>query len=94
MPVISHMPRTRLNAASAPFLALLLALLVFASDARDDDGGGLVDWQSWSPAVFEQAAEEDKLVLLDLKAVWCHWCHVRDREPYANAEVADYLAKH
>jgi uncharacterized protein YyaL (SSP411 family) len=39
-----------------------------------------VDWQSWSDSVFERARTENRFVLLDLEAVWCHWCHVMERE--------------
>jgi len=39
-----------------------------------------VDWQSWSDSVFERARTENHFVLLDLEAVWCHWCHVMERE--------------
>lgn len=51
-------------------------------------------WQPWSPAVFEQARRENKIILLNLEAVWCHWCHVMDQKTYAHTEVNDYLAKH
>ncbi len=27
-------------------------------------------------------------MLLDIGAVWCHWCHVIDRESYENPEIA------
>jgi uncharacterized protein YyaL (SSP411 family) len=37
-----------------------------------------LDWQPWSDAVFTQAKREKRFVLLDLEAVWCHWCHVMD----------------
>ena len=47
-----------------------------------------VDWQEWGEAAFAQAAAENKPVLLDIGAVWCHWCHVMDRESYENAETA------
>ena len=75
-------------------ITLLLATLIPIGGAQAADTDGPVDWHSWSPAVFERAAEEDKLVLLDLGAVWCHWCHVMDRETYANPDVAAYLAEH
>jgi thiol:disulfide interchange protein len=35
-----------------------------------------ISWQPWSDGVFEQAKREHRFVLLDLEAVWCHWCHV------------------
>jgi len=45
-------------------------------------------WREWNDAAFTQAKAEDKPILLDIGAVWCHWCHVMDRESYENAEVA------
>ena len=47
-----------------------------------------VDWYAWGEEAFAKAAREDKPVLLDIGAVWCHWCHVMDRESYENAETA------
>ncbi len=52
-----------------------------------------VDWQEWSEAAFEQAIREDKPILLDIGAVWCHWCHVMDRESYEDPEVAEVINK-
>ena len=37
---------------------------------------------------------EDKPILLDIGAVWCHWCHVMDRESYESAEIAAILNEH
>lgn len=42
----------------------------------------------WGAEAFERAAREDRPILLDIGAVWCHWCHVMDRESYENAETA------
>ncbi len=47
-----------------------------------------VDWHEWSPEAFEKARAEQKPILLDIGAVWCHWCHVIDRESYENPEIA------
>ena len=47
-----------------------------------------VQWMEWGEAAFERAAREDKPILLDIGAVWCHWCHVMDRESYEDAETA------
>ncbi len=30
-------------------------------------------------------------MLLDIGAVWCHWCHVIDRESYENPEIASII---
>ncbi len=53
-----------------------------------------VEWQEWGEAAFARAAAEDKPILLDIGAVWCHWCHVMDRESYENAETAKLINEH
>jgi uncharacterized protein YyaL (SSP411 family) len=50
-----------------------------------------VDWKEWGEEAFAQAQKEDKPILLDIGAVWCHWCHVMDRESYENAETAKLI---
>lgn len=50
-----------------------------------------LEWNSYTPDVFEQAEKENKLVLLEVGANWCHWCHVMDDSTYANIEVQDFL---
>ena len=48
-------------------------------------------WQSWSTDAFAQARREHKFVLLDLQAVWCHWCHVMDGTTYRDPRVMSLL---
>src|SRR5947199_4127407 len=50
-----------------------------------------VHWHPWGEAAFQRARAEDKPVLLDIGAVWCHWCHVMDGESYEDPEVAGLL---
>src|SRR5690348_9218954 len=50
-----------------------------------------VRWHEWSEAAFEAARRENKPILLDIGAVWCHWCHVMDRESYEDPEVAQIV---
>jgi len=47
-----------------------------------------VHWHPWSAEAFERARREDKPILLDIGAVWCHWCHVLDHESYDDPRVA------
>jgi hypothetical protein len=65
--------------------------------------GGLVEWREWSDEAFAQARAEGKLVLLDIGAVWCHWCHVMDdgipgdpvhRGTYSDPEVLELINEH
>jgi uncharacterized protein len=47
-----------------------------------------IQWNEWGAEVFATAQRENKPILLDIGAVWCHWCHVMDRESYDDPEVA------
>ena len=47
-----------------------------------------IRWHQWGEEAFAAAEREGKPILLDIGAVWCHWCHVMDRESYDDAEVA------
>ena len=40
------------------------------------------------------AQRENKPMLLDIGAVWCHWCHVMDRESYDDPAVAAIVNEH
>src|SRR6478735_4930646 len=49
-------------------------------------------WSAWGDDLFTRATAEKRFVILDLEAVWCHWCHVMEKTTYANAEVKELLA--
>jgi hypothetical protein len=53
-----------------------------------------VHWHAWGEAAFARAQAEDKPILLDIGAVWCHWCHVMDRESYEDPDVAALINQH
>jgi hypothetical protein len=53
-----------------------------------------ITWLEWAPEAFERARKEDKLILLDIGAVWCHWCHVMDEESYANPDIVRFVNEH
>lgn len=50
-----------------------------------------IHWASWGQAAFEKAQREDKLILLDLTAVWCHACHIMDETTYKNPTIIELL---
>ena len=70
---------------------LLLALL--AAPARSQSTSQPIVWHPWSDEIFAQAAREHKFVLLDLEAVWCHWCHVMDQQTYRDPSVRRLMGK-
>ena len=53
-----------------------------------------VQWHPWGSAAFARAQAENKPILLDIGAVWCHWCHVMDRESYEDPEMAAIINEH
>src|SRR5450631_3160124 len=68
-------------------VALFVCMMASAAQA-----GTSIAWQTtWSDALFAQAAREHRFVLLDLHAVWCHWCHVMDESTYADARVRQLI---
>jgi len=50
-----------------------------------------IHWYEWGEDAFAAAKRENKPMLLDIGAVWCHWCHVMDRESYDDPEVAQIV---
>jgi uncharacterized protein YyaL (SSP411 family) len=78
-PLSSH-PENRLKDSASPYLR----------SAADQP----IDWHEWGDSAFARAKAEDKPILLDIGAVWCHWCHVIDRESYENPEIAKIINEH
>jgi uncharacterized protein len=71
---VTQTPENRLKDSASPYLR---------SAAHQP-----VDWHEWGEDAFAKARAEEKPILLDIGAVWCHWCHVIDRESYENPEIA------
>jgi uncharacterized protein len=53
-----------------------------------------IRWHEWGAEAFATAERENKPMLLDIGAVWCHWCHVMDRESYDDPEIAAFVNEH
>ena len=46
------------------------------------------------PGALEEAKKKNRLILLSLSAVWCHWCHVMDETTYSDEEIISYINEH
>jgi uncharacterized protein YyaL (SSP411 family) len=75
------MKRVRIAAFA---LAALAATPSFAADE--------LKWSGWGDDLFARATAEKRFVILDLEAVWCHWCHVMEKTTYADPKVRQLLA--
>ncbi len=72
-------------------IAAVFLNLAFCASALPQAKEPALNWQPWSNAVFAQARAQHKFVLLDLEAVWCHWCHVMDDVTYRDSAVVRLL---
>jgi uncharacterized protein len=73
-PIAPVQPRNALDGAASSYLRSAMHQPVY--------------WQEWGTAAFEMATRLEKPILLDVGAVWCHWCHVMDRESYEDETLA------
>ena len=78
--------RKTLILAALLWLARLGATASLSPDA--------VAWRGWSDDAFDAARKDHRLVLLDLGAVWCHWCHVMEETTYRDPRVVSLIAEH
>jgi hypothetical protein len=74
----------RIGAVFALFLGIAATNIAWAGD-RD------LVWQDWNAELFTRAQAEQRLVILDLEAVWCHWCHVMEKTTYRDEKVVALL---
>ena len=69
----------------------LFVLGILAVSSAHGAGQSTVTWQTWSDSLFATAAAESRFVLLNLEAVWCHWCHVMDAKTYSDPSVGELI---
>ncbi len=50
-----------------------------------------VNWYPWGPEAFAKAKKENKLVFLSVGYSSCYWCHVMERQSFANEEIAKLM---
>jgi hypothetical protein len=53
-----------------------------------------VNWHPWGEAALEEAAKEDKLLLISVGYAACHWCHVMEHESFEDTAVARLMNEH
>jgi len=74
-------------AQALPAEVLKNSASLYLRDAAADE----IRWQPWGRAAFALARKLNRPVMIDIGAVWCHWCHVLDDTTYTNPEVARIL---
>ncbi|WP_292408176.1 MULTISPECIES: thioredoxin domain-containing protein [unclassified Methanoculleus] len=76
-PVREEAPSNRLVHEKSPYLLL--------------HAHNPVDWYPWGDEAFMRAKEEDKPIFLSIGYSACHWCHVMEKESFADPVVAKLL---
>src|SRR5271167_4794255 len=98
---------TRTILASAAILCILSARANAATDAANalpagalksspsmylrEASSSAIRWQAWSPDTLALARSLNRPIMIDIGAVWCHWCHVMDETTYSDPQVAAAL---
>src|ERR1700746_2776918 len=83
--VLSH---PNLNMVRRLVIPLFLLILMESSGiGADEKKASAIEWRGWSDDIFAQAKKQNRFVLLDLGAVWCHWCHVMEEITYRDPKV-------
>lgn len=47
-----------------------------------------INWHIWDEKTLEKAKNEDKLLIISIGYISCHWCHVMEKEVFSDDEVA------
>jgi hypothetical protein len=50
-----------------------------------------VEWYPWGDAAFARARKENKPIFLSIGYSTCHWCHVMEKESFADPEIAKLM---
>jgi uncharacterized protein YyaL (SSP411 family) len=77
-------PATKTAAPELPSGALGDAPSIYLREAAAQQ----VRWQPYNEASLALARRLNRPVLIDIGAMWCHWCHVMDEKTYADPQVA------
>jgi uncharacterized protein len=51
-----------------------------------------IAWHEWGEAAVAAAVRADRPILLNLTAVWCHWCHLMDETTYSDPGIIQLIS--
>lgn len=90
-----HVPPPMSRLRLLPLVVLLTGCTPTpAPTSAPTDTHAQFEWTTWSPDSFARAAAQDRLILINVVATWCHWCHVMDDVTFEDPEVATLLREH
>ncbi|NPA51947.1 MAG: thioredoxin domain-containing protein [Aquificae bacterium] len=69
-------------------IVVTLSLIISCKSEKQD-----IQWYTFEEGIT-QAKKQDKLILLDIYAKWCHWCNVMENTTYRNKVVIKLIKEH
>ncbi len=72
-------------------IVVILNLVTIGGATAQENKGAAIEWVKWSEDIFDKASAQKRLVVLDLEAIWCHWCHVMEEETYSNPQIISLI---
>ena len=80
-----------MNRTLFKLLVLIISFLLLTSCSKSSPDD--LKWHNFEKAV-KLAAKQDKPIMVDFFADWCHWCYELDRKTFNAPEVKEYLKEH
>ena len=77
-----------------PLVAVFILSCIASASFSSTQTPSEINWRPYDVGAFTAAAKQHKLILLDLEAVWCHWCHVMDAQTYVDPTVVELIETH
>ena len=81
-------------------LSIIFAINVNANQLQNHSspylalhGNDPINWMEWGKPALDKAKKENKILFVSIGYFACHWCHVMQRESYADKGIAQQLNK-
>ncbi len=75
-------------------ITLMIQSLLFAQDTGTNNSEGIQFFEGSWDAALTKAQSENKLIFLDVYAVWCAPCKALKKNTFPNAEVGEFFNEH
>lgn len=76
-------------------ILVITTLFCISCSTKKTEQSTTVKWENeLSVNTFKRAKKENKVILLNLEANWCHWCHVMHDSTYSNQAIISFINDH
>jgi len=75
------------------FIVIGILIMFLSISISCSLGKSEIKWYSFEEGI-DKAKKENKLILMDIYAKWCHWCNVMENTTYKDKEVIELINKY